>query len=98
MKLKVTIQDIETGKVLYETEFPTKAHFFEVCINYGERSLKSAKRLTEIGWDMYMKDYNDTPLGKLADFLAKEVKNIKKFEQLSRWEQLDAFYNWKGLV
>ncbi len=97
MKLRIIVKNAETGEVIYETPEPIKAHIFEVCINYGERSIKLSKRLAEIGWEMYMKDSNDTPLGKLADFLAKEVKNVKEFDQLSRGEQLNKFYEWRGL-
>lgn len=94
MKVLITVKDLEKNKVLYETFEPIMACFFEVCLNYGGRSVHSSKTLAEIGWDMYLKDGNDTPIGKLADYLAVEVKNIKKFSDLSVYDQLDKFYSW----
>ena len=93
MKLLITVQEQETNKILYKTTEPIKAHFFEVAINHGNRRITTAKLLAEIGWEMYLKDSNDTPIGKLADFLAK-LPNIKKFNELDRHTQLDQFYKW----
>ena len=93
MKLIITVQERETNKILYTTTEPIKIHFFEVAINYGERKVHTAKLLADIGWEMYLKDSNDTPIGKLADFLAK-LPNIKKFDNLDRYTKLNQFYNW----
>jgi hypothetical protein len=90
----------EKGKVLLTFDDPIALMFYDTCVSYGSRQKKKALLLSSIGWNIYLKDGNDTPLGKLADFLAVGVKNIKRFKELSRYDQLEKFYNWveRGVV
>ncbi len=94
MNCDFIVLDSSTKQSIYSTEFSTKALIFSVCVSYGKRSIKMATKLADIGFEMYIKDHNDTHITKLADYLAKEVKNVKKFQTLGCREQLKLFYEW----
>jgi hypothetical protein len=87
---KVVLYDAE-GKVLFETKHTLEAFFYDVCRDFGGRSHKSAVKLAHTGWSMYLKDDWDTPVGTMADFLAK-VRGIDRFCDLPTYEQLEKFY------
>jgi hypothetical protein len=93
MKMNIVIKDNENN-TLYETDSPTKVLFYCVCRDYGENTHEKTLPLIEIGFEMYLKDYNYTPIGHLADYIATQIKDINKFKELTRYEQLDLFYKW----
>jgi hypothetical protein len=94
IELLIIVQNIRTAEIIFATKEPMKAVFFEVCVREGKKSVKMAKILAEIGWEMYLKDEEPTPVGHLADFLATRIKNVKHFQQFTVGEQVASFYNW----
>ncbi len=81
------------GEVVYTTDQPVMAVFFNVATSYGGRAVKTAILCTEIGWEMYLKDSNRTPIGDLADFLAEmSPAKLKAFSELGRYDMLEEFY------
>lgn len=89
----IVFKTLDEGDIVWDTTEPIKAVFFETCVATGDKDYLVAGRLAEAGWQMYLKDSNDTPIGRLADFLAF-IKEPEKFIRLSRYEMLDQFYTW----
>lgn len=53
---------------------------------YGMKALKEYVALV---YELYLSDNNDTPLGKLCDYIAQ---HWKKLQNKGRYEILDEFY------
>ncbi|MCM1440800.1 MAG: hypothetical protein NC131_16600 [Roseburia sp.] len=58
----------------------------EIDRKYGMKTLKEYIALV---YELYLSDDNDTPLGKLCDYVAKHWKKLK---HKSKYDILDEFY------
>ncbi len=77
---------------IYSYKSGTETMIFDYGVNneldrkYG---LKALKEYVTLVHDLYLKDSNDTPLGKLCDYVAKHWKKLKN---KSLYDILDEFY------
>lgn len=71
----------------------TEAMIFDYGVNndldhkYGMQALKEYVALV---YELYLSDSNDTPLGKLCDYIAQRWKKVKN---KSKYKILDEFYS-----
>ena len=82
------IQVTHNGKI-YHFENGSEAFIFDIgtCHEMRDNQLIAFVSLV---YECYLKDINDTPLGKFSDFVAMEWDRLKS---LSRYDILTEFYN-----
>lgn len=77
---------------IYTYNSGTEAMIFDYGVNndldrkYGFKALKEYVALV---YELYLSDSNDTPLGKLCDYVAQ---NWKKLKAKDRYDILEEFY------
>lgn len=83
-------------KAIYKSHHPLILFFYQTCRDFGELPHEAAVYRAELGWQLYLKDSNDTPVGKLADWLAKVDIGSITDHHVSRTDMLDKFYAWQN--
>ena len=83
---------IEYENKTYHFEYGYEAFIFSAAINndFDKTHPDELKDFVFLVSECYLKDSNQTPLGTLADFMAK---NWDKIKNLSRYDILEKFYN-----
>ena len=78
---------------VYTYKSGTETMIFDYGVNndldrkYG---LKALKEYVALVYELYLSDSNDTPLGKLCDYIAQHWKKLKNKD---RYEILNEFYS-----
>ena len=87
---------ITYGKHTFEYQYGSQVYIFHTGIynnihkNYGIKGLQNYVAFVH---ECYLSDSNRTPLGALADYIAKHWKKIKNKE---RYDVLEEFYEKDG--
>ena len=84
----MNIQVTHDGKT-YNFENGAEVFIFDIGI-YHELPYNQLIAFVSLVYECYLKDINDTPLGKFSDFVAMEWDRLKS---LSRYDILTEFYN-----
>lgn len=77
---------------IYTYKSGTEAMIFDFGVNNEldvKHGIKSLKEYVALVYELYLLDSNDTPLGKLCDYVALHWKKLK---YKGRYEILDEFY------
>lgn len=78
--MKTVSYHINYGNVIYTYKSGTEVMIFDYGIlNELDRkySLKALKEYVALVYKLYLSDSNDTPLGKLCDYVAQHWKKLK---------------------
>ena len=87
---------ITYGKHTFEYQYGSQVYIFHTGIynnihkNYGIKGLQNYVAFVH---ECYLSDSNRTPLGALADYIAKHWKRVKNKE---RYDVLEEFYEKDG--
>lgn len=90
--MKTVSFHINYDNVVYTYKSGTEVMIFDYGIlNEIDRkhSLKALKEYVALVYELYLSDSNETPLGKLCDYVAQHWKKLKNKE---RYDILDEFY------
>ena len=77
----------------YTFQYGSQAYIFHTAILNGVKSVKKLQDIVEAVQAAYLKDDNRTPLGALADYVAKNWYEVK---DLSSSKVLEKFYEEEG--
>lgn len=83
---------INYDNLIYTYKSGTEVMIFDYGIlNEIDRkhSLKALKEYVALVYELYLSDSNETPLGKLCDYVAQHWKKLKNKD---RYDILDKFY------
>ena len=87
--MKITI---EYSNKIYNFENGYEAYIFCAAVNseFDKTHPNELKDFVVLVGDCYLKDSNQTPLGALSDYIAKNWNEVK---ELSRLDILEKFYD-----
>lgn len=90
--MKTATFHVNYDNIVYTYKSGTEVMIFDYAIlNEIDRkhSLKALKEYVALVYELYLSDSNDTPLGKLCDYIAQHWKKLKNKD---RYEILEEFY------
>lgn len=78
---------------IYTYKSGTEAMIFDYGVNNDldrKHGMQALKEYVALVYELYLSDSNDTPLGKLCDYVAQHWKKLKS---KSKYDILDEFYS-----
>lgn len=78
---------------IYTYKSGTEAMIFDYGVNNDldrKHGMQALKEYVALVYELYLSDSNDTPLGKLCDYVAQHWKKLKN---KSKYDILDEFYS-----
>ena len=70
---------------------PIKVLAYEIAVTYGGMEHQKALKYTNLAYQVYIKDDNDAPIGKLFDYIVDNYDEIIE-KNLTRSNILSGFY------
>lgn len=88
-EVKITVE--YDGENVLVTNSPAQAFFYSNMREYNELSHKDAVVAASVALEMYIKDDDGTPLGKLSDYVGKHFARLDVMSSVR--DMLDDFYD-----
>lgn len=90
--MKTLTFHVNYENTIYTFKTGTETMIFECGINNEvdrKHGMQALKKYVALVYELYLSDSNDTPLGKLCDYVALHWKKLKN---KGRYEILEEFY------
>ncbi len=91
--MKTLTFHVNYNNQIYTYKSGTEAMIFDYGVNNNldrKHGMQALKEYVALVYELYLSDSNDTPLGKLCDYIAQHWKKLKN---KGRYEILDEFYS-----
>lgn len=84
---------VKYGNQIYTYKSGAEVMIFDYAVNNDldrKHGIKALKEYVALVYELYLSDSNDTPLGKLCDYVTQRWKKLKTKD---RYDILEEFYS-----